>query len=59
MTALDSCQTEETSLCYPTIAGLGSLANPFFEKLDISYGSYDMAELWPTFLYGTRITRSA
>jgi hypothetical protein len=54
LTALDSWQTEETSLCYPTLAELRSLADPYFEELDISYGSYEMAELCPTFLYRTR-----
>jgi|WetSurSiteA1Bulk_404760.scaffolds.fasta_scaffold13784_2 hypothetical protein len=58
MTALDSYQTEEVFLCYPTLAELRSLADPFFEELDISYGSYEMAELCPTLLYRTRITQA-
>jgi hypothetical protein len=51
---LDYYATEGGALCYPTLTELRSLTDANFEELDISYGSYEMAELVPTIVYRTR-----
>jgi hypothetical protein len=55
VTALDSWKVEGVSLCYPTLEELRDLAHPFFQELEVHYGTYEMAELCPTIVYRTRI----
>jgi hypothetical protein len=52
--ALDSYALEGVSLCYPTLAELQKITRIDFEVLDIAYGVYEMAELYPTIVYKTR-----
>ncbi len=54
LAALDYWMIEGVRFCYPTLAELSELARPYLEEIDIGYGNYEAAALFPTIIYKNR-----